>query len=263
MQEDTSSTLSSHGGQPCDTALDLMEEAASMEEVLSQRGASPKMLFRVTQLRRLLSICSLLLEHHVRVTLEEGRSDQPPPSHVWSGSLITDMLQKACPRDFITEAVVLALGEAVLFFGRHLYKKGFLYRNAKDVELGLRGPVNSAGRTAQVEVTVNTIQEGSRAIADAIMEKEMIARGPGHPSGLRRASQSSVATCNMMTGCESWMRGASYREVTTDEIMLMDMSRVVLTFGMLVEVVDDIGNGGPQGILHAFIGLTFFWGWEF
>ena len=53
----------------------------------------------------------------------------------------------------------------------------------------------------QVEVTVNTMLEGHRAIADAAMEKKMKARGPGHPQGLRRATQSSAATCNV----DDWM----------------------------------------------------------
>ena len=59
--------------------------------------------------------------------------------------------------------------------------KGLLYHNAQDIELGLRGPVNWAGRTVQVEATINTAQKGHTAIADAIMEKKMKARGPGCP----------------------------------------------------------------------------------
>ena len=95
------------------------------------------------------------------------------------------------------EAVVLALGEAVLLFGRHLLKEGLLCHNEQDTELSLRGLVYWAGRTAQVEATINTIQEGHQAIIDAIMEKKMKARGPGHPKGLRGATQSSAAACNI------------------------------------------------------------------
>ena len=74
--------------------------------------------------------------------------------------LITDILQEACPGDQITKAVVLVLGQAILFFGRCSCKEGLLYRNAQDIELGLKGHANWAGRTAQVEATVNTMQEG-------------------------------------------------------------------------------------------------------
>ena len=46
-----------------------------------------------------------------------GGGDQPPPSHAWSGSLIADMFQHSL-KEQITKAVVLAPGEAILFFGR-------------------------------------------------------------------------------------------------------------------------------------------------
>ena len=56
---------------------------------------------------------------HIRATLDEGKGDHPPPFHVWSGSLTADILQEACPEDWIMEAVVLLPGEAILFFRRH------------------------------------------------------------------------------------------------------------------------------------------------
>ena len=133
-QRDASPTLLSCGGGPEDTAQDLIEEASL------QMGISSKAPFRFTLLKRFPSIHSLLLEGrqtcsttpdnemfycvHIRVTLEEGGGNQPPPSHTWSGSLIADMLQEACPRDHITKAVILAPGEAILFFGGHLHREG-------------------------------------------------------------------------------------------------------------------------------------------
>ena len=189
-----------------------------MEEVVLQTGAPFKTPFRFTPLSSLPSEWSLSPEHwwdhlmtpedqmcyciHVRVTLGEGRVDQPPPSHTWNGLLITNILQETCPRDHNTEAVVLALGEAILFFGRHLHNKGLLYCDAQGIEHSLMDSVTWAGRTAQVELTVNTIQEGHRAIADTILEKEMRATGPGHPWGPRGAAQSSVAACNV----DDWMQ---------------------------------------------------------
>ena len=139
-QKVASPTSLSHGGQQGDTAQDLMEAVASMEEVFLQMGIPSKMPFRFTQLSRSPSKWSLSHEHwwdhsmnpkdqmcycvHVRVTLGEGRGDQPPPSHASNGSLIADILQETCPRDCIAEAVVLALGEAILFFGRCLHNEG-------------------------------------------------------------------------------------------------------------------------------------------
>ena len=138
---------------------------------------------------------------HMKVTLGEGRGIQPPPSHALNVLLIADILQEACPRDHITEAVVLAPGEAILFFGRCLCNGGLLYCDAQDIDHGLRCSVMWTGRTAQVEVTANTIQEGHRAIVNAVLETKMNARGPGHPQGLRGVAQSSSAACNV----NNWM----------------------------------------------------------
>ena len=53
---------------------------------------------------------------HVRVTLGEGRGDQPPPPHVWTGLIIADIFQEGL-EERITEAMVLAPNEVILFFG--------------------------------------------------------------------------------------------------------------------------------------------------
>ena len=52
-----------------------------------------------------------------------------------------------------------------------------------DVGFSLMGPISWAGRAAQLEVTVNTVQEGGRAIVEAVVEKQTKARGPGCPHG--------------------------------------------------------------------------------
>ena len=223
MCNDSSPALLSHGCELCDTAQDLMEEIAL------RMGPSPKTPFRFTQSSRSQFRCCLSLWHwwahatypdnqkhycvHIRVILGEGRDDQPPPSHAWSWLLITDILQEACPGDWISKAVVLVPGEAILFFGRCSLREGLLCSSAEDVELGLRGPVNWAVRTVQVEAIINTIQEGCQVMMDAVMEKKTMARGLGHPWGSRGATQSSAATCNI----DNWMwgldEGTSDREV--------------------------------------------------
>ena len=43
------------------------------------------------------------------------------------------------------------------------------------------GSVTWPGRATHVEATVYTIQEGHRAITDAILEKKTKARRPGYP----------------------------------------------------------------------------------
>ena len=73
--------------------------------------------------------------------------------------MITNILQNACLGDEITSCGPSARGADPVLW-KLLAIGGLLYDNAHDVEFGLRGPVNWARRTVQVEATVNTVQEG-------------------------------------------------------------------------------------------------------
>ena len=103
--------------------------------------------------------------------LGDGGGDQPPLCHAWRGCLITDILQDAWLEDWITEAMVLSPGEAILFFGRCSRNKGLPYCRARDVEFGLGGPFNWAGRSAQIEASMKTVQTGHCAIGEAVVEE--------------------------------------------------------------------------------------------
>ena len=185
-QKGISPTPSSHVGEADnrgDVVCDLRDEVASLGEALSQMGASSKMPFCFTQCGRLPLEWSLLPEHwqsnpaheeqtcycvQVKVTLGEGGGDQPSPPNAWTSLLIANMFQDGL-EEWITEAVVLAAGEAILFFGQQLLKEGLPLGDARDVGFCLGSPVNCAGREAQVEMMVSTVQEGHWAIADTIM----------------------------------------------------------------------------------------------
>ena len=73
----------------------------------------------------------------------------------------------------------------------------------KDFELGLRGLFNWAGKPAQIEVTVNTMQEDHWAIVDSVMEKTTKARGPGCPQGMTKATWALSTAYNI----EEWVQG--------------------------------------------------------
>ena len=146
-QKGASPTPSSHGsevGDTGDTAPDQMEEVASLEEALSQMGASSKIPFQFTQQNRSPSKWSLLPEHwqdhlahehricyciHIRVTWGGG-GNQPQPFHAWSGALIADMFQDGL-EEWITEAIVLAPGETILFCAWWPLKEGLPLGNAR------------------------------------------------------------------------------------------------------------------------------------
>ena len=74
--------------------------------------------------------------------LGDGGGDQPPPSHAWGGCLITNILQQDWLEDWITEALVLSPGEAILFFGRYSRNEGLPYCRVRGVEFGLGSPIN-------------------------------------------------------------------------------------------------------------------------
>ena len=92
--------------------------------------------------------------------------------------IIADMFQDGLEEQ-ITEAVVLAPGEVILFFGRWS-REGLLLGDMRDVGFHLGDPVNWAGREPQVEMMVCAVQEGFQAITDTC-GKELKPGGPGHP----------------------------------------------------------------------------------
>ena len=142
----TPSSCAGKAGDTGDVVHDLMDEVASWEDTLSQMGSSSKMAFHFAWCGGLPSEWSLSPEHwqsnpahenqmhyyvQVRVTLGEGWGDQPPPSHAWTGSLIANMFHGL--EEWITEAVVLAPREAILFFGQRSPKEGLPLGNTMDV----------------------------------------------------------------------------------------------------------------------------------
>ena len=111
--------------------------------------------------------------------LGDGGGDQTPPSHVWGGCLITDILQEAWLEDQITKATVLSPREAILFFSRCSKNEGLPYCRARNIVFGLGDPFNWAGRSTQMEASWKTMQKGHHAILKAVVETKMKARGPG------------------------------------------------------------------------------------
>ena len=84
-----------------------------------------------------------------------------------------------------------------------MLQEGLPLGNARDVGFSLVGPINWAGRTAYVEATVNTVQDGHKAIADAVVEKRTKARGPGHPCGMTKVMRTPAVAYDI----EEWMQG--------------------------------------------------------
>ena len=92
--------------------------------------------------------------------------------------LVEDMLQEA--RTGLTEAMVIGPGRAVLFYGRCSMGEGLKADKARDAGFLLTGAGTCVGKAVYLIADPMTIQEGKRAIAQAISINRVKARGPGH-----------------------------------------------------------------------------------
>ena len=115
----------------------------------------------------------------IQVVLTDELGDVPPPLHSWTTPVIEDMLWES--RAGLTEAVVVGPGRAILFLGRHSLGEGLKADKARDATFLLTGAGAWVGKSAYLTADPMTLQEGKRAIACAVLDHGVKARGPGHP----------------------------------------------------------------------------------
>ena len=113
------------------------------------------------------------------MTLTDELEDMPPPSHAWTAPVVEDMLQEA--RAGLTEAVVIGPDRAILFYGRCSMGEGLKADKDRDAAFLPTGTGMWVGKLAYLTTDPMTIQEGRRAIAQAVSDNRVKARGPGHP----------------------------------------------------------------------------------
>ena len=102
------------------------------------------------------------------VTLTEELGAVPPPSHSWMTPLVEDMLCDTRTR--LTKAVVTGPGRAVLFYGRYSMGECLAADEARDAAFLLTGAGTGVGKLAYLTADPKTIQEGRRAIVQAIYD---------------------------------------------------------------------------------------------
>ena len=73
-------------------------------------------------------------------------------------------------RTGLTEAVVTGPGRGVLFYGRHSMGESLTVDEARDAAFLLTGAGMWVGKSAYLAADPMTIQEGKRAIAQAILD---------------------------------------------------------------------------------------------
>ena len=115
----------------------------------------------------------------IQATLTDELGDVLPPSHAWMALVVEDMLQET--RAGLTEAVFIGPGRAILFYGRRSMGEGLKADKARDAVFLLTGAGTWVGKLAYLTANPMMLQEGKRAIACAISDHGVKARGPGHP----------------------------------------------------------------------------------
>ena len=84
-------------------------------------------------------------------------------------------------RTGLIKAVVMGPSRAVLFYGRHSMAEGLTMDKARDAAFLLTGAGTWVGKLAYLAADPMTIQEGKRAIAEAVSDHWVKARGLGYP----------------------------------------------------------------------------------
>ena len=101
--------------------------------------------------------------------------------------LVEDMLQEA--RTGLTKAVMIGPGRAVLFYGRHSLGEGLKADKVRDATFLLIRAGTWVGKAAYLTANPMTIQEGKRAIAQAVSDNRVKLRGLVHPCANLLAQQ--------------------------------------------------------------------------
>ena len=85
--------------------------------------------------------------------------------------------------------MVIGPGRVVLFDGRCSKGEGLKADEARDATFLLMGAGTWVGKAAYLTTDPMTIQEGRRAIAQAVSDNRVKVRGPGHPHANLPAQQ--------------------------------------------------------------------------
>ena len=97
------------------------------------------------------------------------------PQHAWMAPVVEDMLQEA--RAGLTEAVVISPGRDILFYRRRSMGEGLKVDEARDAAFLLTGAGTWVGKLAYLTANPMTVEEGRRAIAQAVLDNRVKARG--------------------------------------------------------------------------------------
>ena len=137
---------------------DMTPQSVKDLQELEASDSSPSHLLSWSLAQRLLSSCPNT-KHCVEI---------PPPSHSWVVPLMEDMLHDA--RTGLNKAVVIGPGSTVLFYWRCSMGESLTMDEARDATFLLTGAGTWVGKLAYLAADPMTMQEGRRAIVQAISD---------------------------------------------------------------------------------------------
>ena len=156
-----------------------IQDAKDLQETEEEDSSPPHSLSWSPAQRPLSSSPNVKYCLEIQVNLTEELGVIPSPSYSWMAPLVEDMLWEAI--NGLTKAVVIGPGRAVLFYGRCSMGEGLKVDKARDATFLLTGAGMWVGESAYLTTNPMTIQEGKRAIAQAVSDNRVKARGLGHP----------------------------------------------------------------------------------
>ena len=110
----------------------------------------------------------------------------PPPPHTWQAPVVEDMVWDG--KSGLTEAVVTGPSWAILFYGWWLLGEGLSLGEVRDTLFTLSGAICWVGKQALLSANPVSLGEGWWLITQAITERCIKPRGPGHPCIIPHAS---------------------------------------------------------------------------
>ena len=134
--------------------------------------------------------------------------------------------------------------------------------NARYFRFSLTGPVNWAGRVAQVEVTVHTMQEGCWDIADAVMEKRTKDGGQDTPRNDKSKPRPPPQHTTLKSGCGAWKKPLMGKWEMVMQV-IADLSKEAPIPCLLFQVVDGIGDKKTTSFLETLLLAHCLLGWDF
>ena len=172
-----------------DGLVERQAQGAADQQETEEEDSSPHNLLTWSPVQRLPAGClnmNYCLE--IQVTLTDELGDTPPPLHAWMAPVVEDMLWEV--RAGLTEVVVIGPGRVILFYGRHSMGEGLKVDKARDAAFLLTGAGMWVGKSAYLTINPMMLQEGKRAITQAVLDHRVKARGPGCPRVNPPAQQS-------------------------------------------------------------------------